>query len=99
MSEEASIDQIRTAAEGVLERARSDEGYRASVIADPVAALAAAGVPADAAEHIGIGEWADANADAQGFMRGSGACDRWTCIISICPNIPYTQGCGLVTGR
>lgn len=98
MSADNELDQIRAAAEGVLERARNDEAYRASLVEDPVSALVAAGVPQDAAERIGLNDWRDENAETEGFQRWNG-CDRWTCVVSICPNIPYTNACGLTTNK
>jgi hypothetical protein len=98
MADQHDLDQLRTATEAVLEHARNDETYRNEFLADPVSALAAAGVPADAAEHIGNLEMATAGDDTAGYMRTSG-CDGLTCAITLCSNIPWTghTGCGMLT--
>jgi len=98
MTDNAELDQIRAAAESVLEQARNDEGFRASLVEDPVSALVAAGVPQDAAERIGLNDWRDENAETEGFQKWNG-CDRWTCVVSLCPNIPFTNSCGIATNK
>jgi len=98
MADQHDLDQLRTATEAVLEHARNDETYCATLLADPVAALSAAGVPADAAEHIAGHEFGAADDDTSGFMKSSG-CDGLTCCITICSNVPFTghTGCGMLT--
>jgi len=97
MSDHEALDEIRTAVEAVLEHARNDETYRGTLLADPVATLTAAGLPATAAAHVGTHEFGSHDEDASGFATSS--CDPWTCVVTICSNVPFTghTGCGALT--
>ena len=83
------LAQIRALTESVLEQARNDESYLAQLRNDPVATLQAAGIPEDAATYIGLEEL---QPEVVGFKpkECSISCDRWSCSVTICSNVPYT---------
>lgn len=83
------IAQIRALTESVLEKARNDESYLAQLRDDPVATLQAAGVAEDAANQLGVDEL---QPEVVGFRpkECTYSCDRYSCIVTICSNVPYT---------
>jgi len=100
MSEITELHDIRAAAEGVLERARHDAGYLASLRDDPVAVLRQAGLSDAGAQRIGLEEWGYGD-DTEGFLKPYGGppqpickltCDRYTCWASLCDSVPLTSG-------
>lgn len=92
MSDDQELAQVRATAESVLERARNDETYLASLREDPVAALQAAGLSEADASQIGLDEWQYGEEDAAGFAKRDCrmTCDRWTCSLTLCGYVPIT---------
>lgn len=90
MSDDQELAQIRSTAESVLDRARNDEGFLASLRNDPVGALQAAGLSDGDAKQIGLDEWRYGD-DAEGFQKCTWTCDRWSCKATICGNVPYSN--------
>lgn len=87
MSEE-ELNQIRAAAESVMERARNDEAFLAELREDPITVLQAAGVPEGEARQIGLDELTFGDEEVAGFAKAAckATCDRYSCIVSICSN-------------
>ena len=96
MADELSTDEARALVEQVLEQARGDEAFLASLREDPVGVLQTAGLPESAANHVATDELQ--LADVQGLMKGGGGCPRFTymcdgftCLVSICHMVPNTN--------
>ena len=96
MAEELSVEVARALVEQVLEWARGDETYLASLRDDPVGVLQSAGLPESAANHVATDEFE--LVDVQGHMKGGGGCPRFTymcdgfsCLVSICHMVPNTN--------
>jgi hypothetical protein len=81
----ASIDTVRDQAQDILARARQDEQFLSDLRSNPNEALLSAGFPQDAAIDFGL------EIGAAGEVTGYGGCDRWTCVVSLCGNVPYTN--------
>jgi len=83
-----TAEQARSDAQKILERAKGDSAFLDQLKNQPVETLQAAGFPLDEAQELsqefGTGE-------VSGYMRCTYTCDRWTCIVSFCGNIPLTD--------
>jgi hypothetical protein len=91
--EERDVTRIRAIADQVLTRARRDAAYLASLRANPVAILRAAGLNEADARTVGLDEW---YLTGDGGRRGrTTATCRWTdgtvgCAASRCSYVPVT---------
>jgi hypothetical protein len=81
----ASLDTIRDQAQEILQRARQDEQFLSELRNNPKEALRSAGFPQDAVIDFGL------EIGASDEVTGYGGCDRWTCVVSLCGNVPYTN--------
>jgi hypothetical protein len=88
--QDKELQQVRAIAESVLARASTDEAYLASLRADPVAVLAAAGLSDVDARQIGLDEWQYEEVSGFKAKECQMTCDRWTCKITICGYVPLT---------
>jgi hypothetical protein len=80
------LEQYRAKAEELVQRAERDQAFAQQAKADPLGALTAAGIPADAAQRLLQGE-GGAEGEVAGYMR----CRDTTCWSSECPATCYVS--------
>jgi len=83
MSNHQELDQKRAIAQGVLDRAETDEAFLASLRSDPVGVLTAAGLDVPSAEAMADAAMADASGYAAPRQDCKANCDTITCILTI----------------
>jgi len=84
---QSSFNEIRVAAQSVLDRAKAEPDFLATLTANPVETLQSAGFALEDAREFSqeLG-----TAEVEGYARCVMTCDRWTCIISLCNYVPIT---------
>jgi hypothetical protein len=101
MADELSQD-IRTKLDALIEQTRNDDALLNRFREDTTAVLIEAGIPGDTAALLAEHDlgFAEAGSDVAGYMRGGGnrpagychfTCDEYSCQISICNMIPFTN--------
>jgi hypothetical protein len=83
------IDQIRGQVNGVIERAKTDAKFLEQLKNDTAGTLRAAGLPEaaanEASEQMGFG------AEVSGYLKCTWTCDRYSCIVTLCGNVPFSN--------
>jgi hypothetical protein len=79
---------MRERVDALLAKARSDETFAFSLKDDPDTVLRAAGFTDETLETLTreIG-----SSEVEGFQRCSWTCDRYSCWVTACGNIPYSN--------
>jgi hypothetical protein len=87
MSDKETLQQLRTQAQAIAERVKSDPEYLEHIKNDPVATLTAAGVPEDVVTSLIEGKTEEA--DVSGYRYIDDVCNDGTCWSSACPECCY----------
>ena len=85
---QSSANDVRAAAQSVLDRAKVEPDFLAALTANPVDALQSAGFALEDArefsQELGVSEVA-------GYMRCTYTCDRYSCWATWCGNVPLSN--------
>ena len=85
---ESEQPDIRARVEAFLDQARSDNALVERLRQDPSETLRAAGFDGEDIETLSqeLG-----GSEVQGFMKCTWTCDRYSCMVTMCGNIPFSN--------
>lgn len=82
-----NADQVRAAAQSVLDRAKAEPDFLAALTANPVDTLQSTGLDLDDAREFSQ----EIGSEVAGYMRCTFTCDRITCWITKCGYVPLSN--------